>query len=66
MIIYYNIKYKGKIGYKKEAMMASTDQFRITLKGVQAHAAYPWKVIYNNINNNNNKNIIIKMKMKGN
>ncbi|HUQ27879.1 MAG TPA: amidohydrolase [Usitatibacter sp.] len=32
----------GKIGYRSGAFMASADDFRVFVKGEQAHAAYPW------------------------
>jgi amidohydrolase len=32
----------GKIGYRSGPFMASADDFRIFVKGNQAHAAYPW------------------------
>jgi amidohydrolase len=33
----------GKIGYRFGPMMASSDELRIFLRGVQTHAAMPWK-----------------------
>ena len=35
----------GKIGYRSGPFMASADDFRIFVKGNQAHAAYPWSGI---------------------
>ena len=32
----------GKVGYRSGPFMASADDFRIFVKGNQAHAAYPW------------------------
>jgi amidohydrolase len=32
----------GKIGYRSGPFMASADDFRVFVKGEQAHAAYPW------------------------
>ena len=32
----------GQIGYRPGAMMASTDNFRIKIKGKQGHASLPW------------------------
>ncbi len=35
----------GKLGYGLGGVMAAVDQFEITVKGKQSHAAYPWKGI---------------------
>jgi amidohydrolase len=32
----------GKIGYRSGPFMASADDFRVFVRGVQTHAAYPW------------------------
>jgi amidohydrolase len=35
----------GRIGYSPGSILASADDFRITVRGRQAHAAYPWSGI---------------------
>jgi amidohydrolase len=35
----------GKVGYRSGPFMASADDFRVFVKGNQAHAAYPWSGI---------------------
>ncbi len=33
----------GKVGYRLGGLLASVDQFKVTIHGQQTHAAYPWK-----------------------
>ncbi|RAI90013.1 amidohydrolase [Algoriphagus yeomjeoni] len=35
----------GKIGYRSGPIMAAVDNLEITVKGVQAHGAYPWSSV---------------------
>jgi amidohydrolase len=35
----------GHIGYRSKGIMASVDDFKITIEGKQVHGAYPWKGI---------------------
>jgi amidohydrolase len=36
-------QHTGKIGYRFGPMMASSDELRIFLRGVQTHGAMPWR-----------------------
>jgi len=38
-----SIHHTGKIGYRSGALMASSDELRVFLRGVQTHAAMPWR-----------------------
>jgi amidohydrolase len=40
-----SIHQTGRIGYRSGPLMASADRFRIFLRGVQTHAAMPWRGI---------------------
>ena len=38
-----SIHHTGKIGYRSGPLMASSDELRVFLRGVQTHAAMPWR-----------------------
>jgi amidohydrolase len=38
-----SIHHTGKIGYRSGALMASSDELRVFLRGTQTHAAMPWR-----------------------
>jgi len=40
-----SIHHTGKIGYRSGPLMASSDELRVFLRGVQTHAAMPWRGI---------------------
>jgi amidohydrolase len=38
-----SVHHTGKIGYRSGPLMASSDELRVFLRGVQTHAAMPWR-----------------------
>ena len=40
-----SVHHTGKIGYRSGALMASSDELRVFLRGTQTHAAMPWRGI---------------------